>query len=89
MRVLLKATSNSELGFYDKSVVNNYIQKLKSIRATKEEYTDSFGDKFWYIYVEIKDLYDINLIQKVFDEELIIDLRGEKPFIEVYDNYRE
>ena len=89
MRVLLNTTSNSGLGFYDKSAVNNYINKLKSIRATKEEYTDSFGYKYWYIYVEIKDLYDVKLIQGVFDEELIIDFRGKEPFIEVYDGSRE
>ena len=88
MKVLL-CTTPINGDFYDEYFVKECMDELKNLSPSIVERVSRWGTKFWNIYVEINSLNDINIIQKKFDEELIIDLRGEKPFIEVYDNYRE
>ena len=88
MKVLLCTTPiNGDFFFF--YFVKECMDELKNLSPSIVERVSRWGTKFWNIYVEINSLNDINIIQKKFDEELIIDLRGEKPFIEVYDNYRE
>lgn len=83
---LIKTSGNS---YYDEDDINKLMEELISLKPSKEEYVDSWKDKHWYLFVEINTINDIEFIQKYFDEELVIDLRGEEPFIEVYDDYRE
>ena len=87
MKVLLCTTINRD--FYDEDFVKECVDGLKDLSPSIVKHFARWGTKFWNIYVEINSLNDIDIIQKYFNEELIIDLRGEEPFIEVYDNYRE
>ena len=88
MEVLLCKTSCSD--FYNGVEVDKYLLDLRFVGAHKKERLNNYrNEKYWNIYVEIKTINDIDIIQKYFDEELVIDLRGEEPFIEVYDGYRE
>ena len=87
MKVRLIKTSCSD--FNNEDEVNKLMLELRFLSPSKEEYVDSWKDKHWYLFVEINTINDIEFIQKYFDEELVIDLRGEEPFIEVYDDYRE
>ena len=88
MKVLL-CTTPINRDFYDEDFVKECVDGLKDLSPSIVERVSRWGTKFWNIYVEINSLNDIDIIQKYFDEELIIDLRGEEPFIEVYDGYRE
>ena len=88
MKVLL-CTTPINRDFYDENFVKECVDELKNLSPSIVERVARWGRKFWNIYVEINSLNDIDIIQKYFDEELIIDLRGEEPFIEVYDGYRE
>ena len=88
MKVLL-CTTPINRDFYDEDFVKKCVDGLKDLSPSIVERVSRWGTKFWNIYVEINSLNDIDIIQKYFDEELIIDLRGEEPFIEVYDGYRE
>ena len=88
MEVLLCKTTNTD--FYNEKVVDKYVSDLRFAGAYKKEYfSNCLNEKYWKIYVELKTINEIDIIQKYFDEELVIDLRGEEPFIEVYDGYRE
>ena len=88
MEVLLCKTTCSD--FYDEEEVDKYVLNLRFAGAYKKEFLNDYRKtKYWHIYIELKTIIDIEIIQKYFNEELVIDLRGEEPFIEVYDGYRE
>ncbi len=89
----VKLIKSSCIDFYDKEIVNNLIKELVSLNPSKEEHIDDYskreGEKYWNLFIEINTIEQIEFIQNYFNEELVIDLRGEEPFIEVYDDYRE
>ena len=87
MKVRLIKTYCSD--FDNEDEVNKLMMELRYLSPSKEESRSLWKDKHWYLFVEINTINDIKFIQKYFDEELVIDLRGEEPFIVVYDGYRE
>ena len=75
---------------YNEEEVDKYVLDLRFTGAYKKEFFNNYLKiKYWHIYIELKTIIDIEIIQKYFNEELVIDLRGKEPFIEVYDGYRE
>ena len=87
MKVRLIKTSCSD--FDNEDEVNKLMLELRFLSPSKEENKYSWESKYWNLFIEINTIEQIEFIQNYFNEEIVIDLRGEEPFIEIYDGYRE
>ena len=78
------------VNFTKKLFEENKVLLNEIVKQIAEE-TETVKTEVNQASIEIIDNFKKNIIasQKYFDEELVIDLRGEEPFIEVYDGYRE
>ena len=83
----IQLTTSSNYYFFDEELVKIFMNKFSSLNPSSKENIDDYGNKYWDVFVDVNSIDDISLIQKNFDEELVIDLRGEYPFVEVYDGY--
>lgn len=89
MKILLFSTKD----FNEGENVNEYVEKLKKegFNVTEELYSPGGSTPYTVNNVEVNSVEELFKIRKIIKHSLIIStsLEDDRPFIEVYDSYRE
>lgn len=89
MKVLLFSTKD----FNDGENVNEYVEELKKegFNVSQELYSPGGSTPYYAYRVEVNSAEELFKIPKIIKHSLIVNtsLEDDRPFIEVYDSYRE